>query len=96
MLHHAGLVGFLHFPQNLPGAQAMAAHPAARGVAVPLDAGDSCALMIAATASRYGSRNSDSPNADLNDRPFKVRSNHGGRGYEPVLAVGSIKETQGR
>src|ERR1700760_460337 len=50
----------------------------------------SCALMIAATASRYCSRNSDSPSADLKERPSRLRSNHSGRGYEPVIAVGSI------
>src|SRR3984957_4829727 len=50
----------------------------------------SCALMTAATASRYCSRNSDSPSADLNDRPSRLRSNHSGRGYDPVIAVGSI------
>src|SRR4051812_13721372 len=50
----------------------------------------SCALMIAATESRYCSRNSDSPRADLNDRPFRFMSNHSGRGYDPVIAVGSI------
>src|ERR1700750_1616078 len=51
----------------------------------------SCALMTAATASRYCSRNSDSPSADLNDRPSRLRSNHSGRGYDPVIAVGSIR-----
>src|ERR1700760_2211938 len=50
----------------------------------------SCALMIAATASRYCSRNSDSPSADLNERPSRLRSNHSGRGYDPVIAVGNI------
>src|SRR5277367_2621248 len=48
----------------------------------------SCALMIAATASRYCSRNSESPSADLNDRPPRLASYHKGRGYEPVIAVG--------
>src|SRR2546421_6007757 len=50
----------------------------------------SCALMTAATASRYCSRNSDSPSADLNDLPLRFMSNHSGRGYDPVIAVGSI------
>src|SRR5437660_8383065 len=49
----------------------------------------SCALMIAATASRYCSRNSESPSADLNDRPPRLASYHKGRGYDPVIAVGS-------
>src|SRR3954454_350840 len=51
----------------------------------------SCALMTAATASRYCSRNKDSPSAALNDRPLKLMSNQSGRGYDPVIAVGSIK-----
>src|ERR1700756_5429500 len=50
----------------------------------------SCALMTAATASRYCSRNNESPSADLNDRPSRLRSNHKGRGYDPVIAVGNI------
>src|SRR5215469_18229639 len=50
----------------------------------------SCALMIAATASRYCSRNSESPSAALNDRPPRLASYHKGRGYDPVMAVGSI------
>src|SRR5215831_12495027 len=49
----------------------------------------SCALMIAATASRYCSRNSESPSAALNDRPPRLASYHNGRGYDPVMAVGS-------
>ena len=44
--------------------------------------------MIAATASIYCSRNNDSPSAALNDRPLRLTSNHSGRGYEPVIAVG--------
>src|SRR3982751_5181633 len=51
----------------------------------------SCALMTAATASMYCSRNKDSPSAALNDRPLKLMSNQSGRGYEPVIAVGRIK-----
>src|SRR5205823_1403490 len=49
----------------------------------------SWALMIAATASRYCSRNSESPKAALNERPSRLRSNHSGRGYDPVIAVGN-------
>src|SRR5947209_9240626 len=48
----------------------------------------SCALMIAATASRYCSRNSESPIIVLNERPLRFASYHNGRGYEPVIAVG--------
>src|ERR1700682_2146636 len=48
-----------------------------------------CALITAATASRYCSRNKESPIADLNERPFKLASYHNGRGYEPVIAVGN-------
>src|SRR6266700_2531580 len=48
----------------------------------------SCALMIAATASRYCSRNNESPSAALNDRPPRLASYHKGRGYDPVIAVG--------
>src|SRR5262249_54712452 len=50
----------------------------------------SCALMIAATASRYCSRNSESSKAALKERPSRLRSNHNGRGYDPVIAVGRI------
>src|SRR5499425_2726444 len=50
----------------------------------------SWALMMLATASRYCSRNSESPSMDLNDRPLRFASYHSGRGYEPVMAVGSI------
>src|SRR5947209_16518837 len=49
----------------------------------------SCALMIAATASRYCSRNSESPIIVLNERPLRFASYHNGRGYEPVIAVGN-------
>src|SRR5204863_11177 len=49
----------------------------------------SCALMIAATASRYCSRNSESPIIVLNERPLRFASYHKGRGYEPVIAVGN-------
>ena len=34
----AGLIGLLHLPQDLAGLQPVAPHPAARGVAVALDA----------------------------------------------------------
>src|SRR5688500_5903656 len=47
--------------------------------------------MTAATASRYCSRNIDSPIAVLNDRPFRLWSNQSGRGYDPVMAVGSFR-----
>src|SRR5215831_465303 len=50
----------------------------------------SCSAMMLATASRYCSRNKESPSADLNDRPSRLRSNHSGRGYEPVTVVGRI------
>src|SRR3954471_14282226 len=50
----------------------------------------SCALMIAATASRYCSRNSESPSIVLNERPCRLESYHNGRGYDPVIAVGRI------
>src|SRR5437879_12673544 len=49
----------------------------------------SCALMIAATASRYCSRNSESPIIVLNERPLRFASYHKGRGYDPVIAVGN-------
>ena len=45
--------------------------------------------MIAATASRYCSRNSESPIIVLNERPFRFASYHKGRGYDPVIAVGN-------
>src|SRR5262249_1785122 len=48
----------------------------------------SCALMTAATASRYCSRNIESPIAALNERPSRFWSYHSGRGYDPVIAVG--------
>src|SRR5262245_64026239 len=51
----------------------------------------SCALITQATASRYCSRNIESPSADLNDRPSRLASYQSGRGYEPVIAVGSIR-----
>jgi hypothetical protein len=47
----------------------------------------SCALMTAATASRYCSRNIESPTAALNDWPRRFTSYHSGRGYDPVIAV---------
>src|SRR5499426_4446444 len=50
----------------------------------------SWALMIAATASWYCSRNIESPSAALNERPDRFWSYQRGRGYEPVMAVGSI------
>src|SRR5262245_2081291 len=50
----------------------------------------SWALMIAATASWYCSRNIESPSAALNERPKRFWSYQRGRGYEPVMAVGSI------
>src|SRR5439155_9295909 len=46
--------------------------------------------MTHATASRYCSRKSESPSADLNDRPRRLSLNQSGRGYDPVMAVGSI------
>src|SRR5262245_7033978 len=51
----------------------------------------SWALTTQATASRYCSRKIESPSADLNDRPWRLSVNHSGRGYEPVIAVGSIR-----
>src|SRR5262245_65398966 len=51
----------------------------------------SWALTIAATASRYCSRKIESPSADLNDRPRRLSLNQSGRGYDPVMAVGSIR-----
>src|SRR5258706_4623337 len=51
----------------------------------------SWALMMQATASVYCSRNMVSPIAALNERPFRLRSNHSGRGYDPVIAVGSTR-----
>src|SRR2546428_7549022 len=51
----------------------------------------SCALMTHATASRYCSRNIESPSAALKERPSRLSSNHSGRGYDPVIAVGSIR-----
>ena len=39
-LHHAGLIGLLHLPQDLARAQAVPAHPAARGVAMAVDAAE--------------------------------------------------------
>ena len=53
---------------------------AAVAVGDDVEAGPSCASMIAATASRYCSRNSESPSAALNDRPSRLLSNHKGRG----------------
>src|ERR1051325_3559024 len=50
----------------------------------------SCALMMAATASRYCSRKSESPSIVLNERPCRLESYHKGRGYDPVIAVGRI------
>src|SRR5262245_1063590 len=46
--------------------------------------------MTAATASWYCSRNMESPSAALNERPDRFWSYQSGRGYEPVMAVGSI------
>src|SRR5215468_4282890 len=46
--------------------------------------------MIAATASWYCSRNIESPSAALNDLPDRFWSYQSGRGYDPVMAVGSI------
>ena len=40
VLDHAGLVGLLHLPEDVPGTQAVPLHPAARGVAVALDAAE--------------------------------------------------------
>src|SRR5262245_47495607 len=51
----------------------------------------SWALTTHATASRYCSRKIESPSADLNDRPRRLSVNQRGRGYEPVMAVGSIR-----
>src|SRR5438445_3884043 len=51
----------------------------------------SWALMTHATASRYCSRKIESPSADLNDRPRRLSLNQSGRGYDPVMAVGSIR-----
>src|SRR5258706_10255223 len=51
----------------------------------------SWALMMQATASVYCSRNMVSPIAALNERPLRLRSNHSGRGYDPVIAVGSTR-----
>jgi len=34
--------------------------------------------------------NSESPSADLNDRPCRFTSYHSGRGYDPVIAVVSF------
>src|SRR2546428_5613940 len=51
----------------------------------------SWALITQATASRYCSRKIDSPIADLNERPCRLSVNQSGRGYEPVMAVGSIR-----
>src|SRR5262249_8503248 len=51
----------------------------------------SWALTTQATASRYCSRNSESPSADLNERPRRLSVNQSGRGYEPVIAVGSMR-----
>src|SRR2546425_536253 len=47
--------------------------------------------MTHATASRYCSRKSESPSADLNERPRRLSLNQSGRGYDPVMAVGSIR-----
>src|SRR2546427_2155523 len=47
--------------------------------------------MTHATASRYCSRKSESPSADLNERPRRLSLNQSGRGYAPVMAVGSIR-----
>src|SRR2546427_12079415 len=47
--------------------------------------------MTHATASRYCSRKSESPSADLNDRPRRLSLNQSGGGYDPVMAVGSIR-----
>src|SRR4029434_6673896 len=51
----------------------------------------SWSLTMHATASRYCSRKIESPSADLNDRPRRLSSNQSGRGYDPVMAVGSIR-----
>ena len=40
LTHHAGLIGLLHLPQYLAGAQTVARHPAPRGVAVATDAAE--------------------------------------------------------
>src|SRR5215475_1113576 len=37
LAHYARLIGLLHLPQYLPGAQTVTRHPAARGVAVTAD-----------------------------------------------------------
>src|SRR5262249_60443414 len=50
----------------------------------------SCSAMMLATASRYCSRKRESPSADLNDRPERLRSDQSGRGEEPVIVVGRI------
>src|SRR5206468_4134821 len=51
----------------------------------------SCALMTHATASKYCSRKIESPSADLNDCPRRLSVNQSGRGYDPVIAVGSFR-----
>src|SRR4029453_8598841 len=51
----------------------------------------SWALTMHATASRYCSRKIESPSADLNERPRRLSLNQSGRGYDPVMAVGSIR-----
>src|SRR5262249_36110826 len=51
----------------------------------------SWALTTHATASRYCSRNSESPSAALNDRPRRLSVNQSGRGYEPGIAGGSTR-----
>ena len=40
LLHDAGLIRLLHFPQDLAGPQAVPAHPAARRVAMAVDAAE--------------------------------------------------------
>src|SRR5262249_5894505 len=41
MLHHRGLIRFLHLPEDLPRAQAVPLHPATRRVAVAFEAAES-------------------------------------------------------
>src|SRR5262249_16345381 len=118
--HHARLIRLLHFPEDAAGPEPVSRHPAARGVAVALDAAEpldrveepglaadrqvepgvavgddvspaaSFALATHASASRYCSRKIEPPSADLNERPRRLSVNQRGRGYEPVMAVGSI------
>src|SRR5262249_12257447 len=51
----------------------------------------SCSRTSAATASRYCSRNRESPSASLNPRPRSSSVNQCGRGYDPVIVVGRTR-----